>query len=270
MTMRTRLVAVGVLALATAIPSFAQEGARQRWPDRGSRGGGQARPATPEGGSTRSRGDDGNGGGRRAEPRGTQGDGRREGTGGRARGLPRQNGADFAEQERERQRAAEPRLRRPEDGNRQAVPRPVAPPRFDNGRRYGEPPRAFSNRNPRRYRSYGGYTGPSYFFYYDPFYRYPDRSFLWYGDYGGYGFGYPTGELRLDVSPQQAEVYVDGYYAGQVDDFDGFAQGLRLEEGPYHIEIMADGYEPLAFDVRIQRGRRISYAGDLMPEPYGY
>ena len=51
-----------------------------------------------------------------------------------------------------------------------------------------------------------------------------------------------------------------------MDDFDGFGQGLRLEEGPYTIEIVAPGFEPLSFDVRIQRGRQITYEGDLIPE----
>jgi hypothetical protein len=58
---------------------------------------------------------------------------------------------------------------------------------------------------------------------------------------------------------------VDGYYAGVVDDFDGVFQALRLEEGPYRIEIVAPGYEPIDFDVRIQPGRKITYRGDLRP-----
>ena len=36
---------------------------------------------------------------------------------------------------------------------------------------------------------------------------------------------------------------VDGYYAGRVDDFAGFIQALRIEEGPHTIEIVANGYE---------------------------
>ena len=74
------------------------------------------------------------------------------------------------------------------------------------------------------------------------------------------------GELRLRVQPRDAEVYVDGYYAGIVDDFDGVTQGLRLEEGSYRIEIVAPGYAPLEFDVRIQPGRKIDYRGDLLPD----
>jgi hypothetical protein len=78
-----------------------------------------------------------------------------------------------------------------------------------------------------------------------------------------YPYGYPTGEVRLQVRPRNAEVYVDGYYAGRVDDFDGYFQGLRIEEGPHTIEIVAPGYETLVFNVRIIAGRKIDYRGDL-------
>ena len=81
----------------------------------------------------------------------------------------------------------------------------------------------------------------------------------------GYGNGSAAGELRLQVQPRDAEVYVDGYYAGMVDEFDGTYQGLRLEEGEYHIEIVAPGYETIAFDVKIQPGRKINYRGDMFP-----
>ena len=100
------------------------------------------------------------------------------------------------------------------------------------------------------------------FFYYDPYVWAP----TWYynGYSYGYGYGYPVGEVRLQVQPRDAEVYVDGNYAGRVDDFDGSFQSLRLEEGTYRIEIVADGYEPLEFDVQIQPGRKINYRGTLL------
>lgn len=258
--MRTTILTAGVLIMAATALSSAQDGSpRQRWPDDADRGG-QSRPAGGDGAGSSQAGGGERGSARRAEPRDRQGGEEAS----RPRDLPRRRGADLADQERERARAAEPRLRRPEDGPRVAVPRPAPPPRVGPGR-YAPPARRYDSRwYPQRYGSYR--TGPSYFFYADPFYRYPDRSFAWYGDAGGYGFGYPTGELRLEVRPQYAEVYVDGYYAGLVDDFDGFAQGLRLEGGPYHIEIVAAGYEPVELDVRIQPGRRISFERDLLPE----
>jgi hypothetical protein len=105
-------------------------------------------------------------------------------------------------------------------------------------------------------------------FYFDLHYN----SYIWhpydayrYGTYGSYG--YPVGELRLKVQPRDAQVFIDGSYAGRVDEFDGVFQSLRLEEGEYQVEIVLPGFEPLAFDVRIFPGEKTTYEGDLIPEP---
>ena len=132
---------------------------------------------------------------------------------------------------------------------------------------YRSSPRIYNNyyayNYPRRYYPYGyGSFGLGYF-YYDPYSWYPYDNYNY--RFRGYGYGYPTGELRLQVRPRHAEVFVDGYFAGRVDDFDGFVQSLTLEEGPYSIELVAPGYEPLIFNVRIQPGRKITYRGDLRP-----
>ena len=99
---------------------------------------------------------------------------------------------------------------------------------------------------------YYGYYGPWGWGGYDPYPR---------GGYA-YGGGY-DGALKLKVKPRQAEVYVDGYFAGSVDDYDGVFQQLRLEPGPHRVEVRLDGYEPLSFEVRIIPGRTITYKGDL-------
>ena len=74
-----------------------------------------------------------------------------------------------------------------------------------------------------------------------PSYSYPSYSYPAYAPGGvyQYRYGYPTGQIRLQVRPRDAEVYVDGYYAGRVDDFDGYIQSLQIEEGPHTIEIVA-------------------------------
>jgi hypothetical protein len=99
---------------------------------------------------------------------------------------------------------------------------------------------------------------------------------LFFGTYGygypaygyGYGYGYgapyvvdlggPTGGLRLKVDPKDAEVFVDGYYAGIVDDFDGVLQHLTLAAGPHHIEVRAPGYRSLEFDVMTEPHQTIT------------
>ena len=76
--------------------------------------------------------------------------------------------------------------------------------------------------------------------------------------------GDDIGELRLQVSPRSAQVYVDGGYAGTVDDYDGTFQSLKLESGPLSDRVsQAPGYETIEFDVRITPTRRLPIAGDL-------
>jgi hypothetical protein len=51
--------------------------------------------------------------------------------------------------------------------------------------------------------------------------------------------------LRLEVKPPEAEVYLDSYLAGTVEEFDGFFQRLRLSPGTHEIVIYLDGYRTL-------------------------
>ena len=50
------------------------------------------------------------------------------------------------------------------------------------------------------------------------------------------------GSLRLQVTPKSAEVFVDGYLMGLVDDFDGMFQRLHLDAGEHTLELYRAGY----------------------------
>lgn len=101
---------------------------------------------------------------------------------------------------------------------------------------------------------WGGYYDPWDWGGYDPYGPYGPSRRYWSGN---------EGSLRLRVTPRQAEVYVDGYFAGSVDDYDGTFQRLRLEPGPHRIEVRLDHYEPLSFEVRIPPGRTVTFRGTL-------
>ena len=129
------------------------------------------------------------------------------------------------------------------------------------------PPNVYNRYDPERGYPYGyGAFGLGYF-YYDPYRWSGGSAHPGYGYGGGYAqrpYGtFDIGELRLDVSPRHAQVFVDGYYAGIVDDFDGAFQALKLESGGYRIDISAPGFETLTFDVRINPGQDIRYRGTL-------
>jgi hypothetical protein len=73
------------------------------------------------------------------------------------------------------------------------------------------------------------------------------------------------GGVALEMSPYDAEVFVDGTYAGRVEDFDGSTEPLTLVPGTHRIEVQAPGFVPLTFDVGVQAGQVIPYRGDLQP-----
>lgn len=101
----------------------------------------------------------------------------------------------------------------------------------------------------------------------------PSFSFAWYASpfwsvYGGGTAGSyddaPTGGLRLQIDRQDAQVFVDGDFAGLVDDVNGRFHHLRLPPGPHHVEIRAPGYQPLELDVNVEPRHTIDYRGALV------
>lgn len=125
---------------------------------------------------------------------------------------------------------------------------------------------------------FGSYVYDSPFYRYGyPAYGYPAYGYSAYG-YGpyaypayGYGYGYggysgrPYGGVRIDLPQRDAEVHVDGYFVGTVDDFDGVWQQANIEAGPHRIEIRAPGFEAIVFDVNVEPGRTITYRASMRP-----
>ena len=97
---------------------------------------------------------------------------------------------------------------------------------------------------------YGGVYNP-YYFGFGQWYPYPHP-----------GFGSPPGmyhndgavALRLQVTPRDASVFVDGYAAGVVDDYDGIFQRLRLVPGPHEIVIYHPSHRTLRQNIYYNPG----------------
>ena len=71
-----------------------------------------------------------------------------------------------------------------------------------------------------------------------------------------------TGLLRLVVTPLSAQVFIDSYYVGTVEDIN--AQNvLQLEAGPHRIEIRAPQYQTLTVDVRVLPYETVTYRAAL-------
>lgn len=147
---------------------------------------------------------------------------------------------------------------------------------FTGGPRGGRSPHGFTGR-PRGFtgggrlggrrgghRGHGAHGGTGFGWwgrYYSPY--------SYYGPYGSYGYygRYPYSSYRsystpdwtaidTDISPEEAEIYLDGRYVGIADDFDGYPDYLYLEPGRYRLEFRLEGYETRSIDIRARRGAK--------------
>ncbi|HEY3383308.1 MAG TPA: PEGA domain-containing protein [Vicinamibacterales bacterium] len=139
------------------------------------------------------------------------------------------------------------------------------------------------------YRSYGFFDHyrPRYFD--GPYYSFRARLNLGFGLWLGfpvpypYGYvssydlpvyGYPQGMvnvgpgvayggLSFDISPGDAAVFVDGDYVGVVGNFPPSAAPLTISPGRHRIEVQADGYRSMVWDVEVIPGEVIPFRGEM-------
>ena len=134
-----------------------------------------------------------------------------------------------------------------------------------------------SHRHPRRryYSPYAGWGGTSWWW------GGPWDWWWWGSRFGPYhwGFGgvvivedyspdpYRYTRVDTDVSPEAAEVYLDGTFIGSADDFDGYPDFLWLEAGKYTIEFRHPSYESVKHEVDVRPGQALRFRDDLKLEP---
>lgn len=70
-------------------------------------------------------------------------------------------------------------------------------------------------------------------------------------------------DLHIVVKPREASVYVDGYFAGIVDDFDGTFQRLHTTSGQHEITVYMKGYRSLTRRLYLEPGRARLIEGQL-------
>ena len=122
----------------------------------------------------------------------------------------------------------------------------------------------------RHYYPYG--YGHGYGYYYSPYYYpYSDYYGYWgapyYSGYGYYRYGYRSsdaGAVRVQVDPDEARVYVDGYYAGIVDDFDGIFQRLYVAPGRHELTLKLEGYRTHRVKLYVPYGHTVKFHYDMV------
>jgi hypothetical protein len=156
---------------------------------------------------------------------------------------------------------------------RRSQPPPAAPPARQAGPRRPEPPpRELPPRYDLRPRIYyfppisvqrGFYYHPYFGFYYGPYYGpyYPHP-----GPYFGHT-RYSTSAIRTKVTPVETEVFVNGYYAGIADDFNGIFQRLYVPAGEHEIELHLEGYRTFRRLVYIAPGDTLDLTHQMVRLP---
>jgi hypothetical protein len=109
-------------------------------------------------------------------------------------------------------------------------------------------------------------------YYYDPVYG----PYPWWPR-GLYPYWYvPVYDYRADVrikvlpdSLDDAAVYVDGFYAGIVNEFDGVLQSLPLAPGGHTIVLYREGYRTVRHNIYLSPGSTYQIRDTLEPVPVG-
>ena len=80
---------------------------------------------------------------------------------------------------------------------------------------------------------------------------------------------YPTqtATVKIRVSPNRAGVFVDGIFAGHVDEFDGPGQAMLVGAGKHQIEIALPGYRTFRTEVNLLPGQDFKLETDLFVAP---
>src|SRR5262245_53379748 len=115
----------------------------------------------------------------------------------------------------------------------------------------------------------GGFVGP----YYGPYPAYYGWSPFAFGYAPYYGFAPYYGPYvyddsagaRVQVTPKQTEVYVDGYLAGVADNFDGTFQRLRVRPGGHEITLYLDGHRSVTERIYFSAGKTQKIKAAMVP-----
>jgi hypothetical protein len=76
-------------------------------------------------------------------------------------------------------------------------------------------------------------------------------------------------EVRLQVKPRETAVYVDGFYAGLVDEFDGVFQRLPLPPGGHEFVLYLEGFRTAHYTLYLRPGSTFELHHTMLMLPPG-
>ena len=73
-----------------------------------------------------------------------------------------------------------------------------------------------------------------------------------------------TAEIKLDVNPNRAAVFVDGVFVGHVAEFGGIGRALLVAPGKRKITISLPGYQTFETDIELVPNQKSTVKTDLV------
>ena len=73
-----------------------------------------------------------------------------------------------------------------------------------------------------------------------------------------------TSQVKLDVTPDRAAVFVDDAFAGSVSDFKGVGRAMLIAPGKHKIKIALAGYRPFETEVNLLPNQKMTVKTDLV------
>jgi len=73
-----------------------------------------------------------------------------------------------------------------------------------------------------------------------------------------------TSEIKLDVVPSRAAVFIDGNFLGPVSDFGGMGRALLVSPGKHRIKLALPGYQEFETDVTVAANQKSTIKTELV------
>lgn len=73
-----------------------------------------------------------------------------------------------------------------------------------------------------------------------------------------------TAQVKIDVTPDRAAVFLDGAFAGSVRDFKGVGKGMLIAPGKHQIKIALAGYRPFETEINLLPNQKMTVKTDLV------
>jgi PEGA domain len=73
-----------------------------------------------------------------------------------------------------------------------------------------------------------------------------------------------TSQIKLQVTPDRAAVFVDGAFAGSVSEFSGMGRGMLVAPGKHQVRIALPGFQEFETEVNLLPRQKVTIKTDLV------